>query len=183
MLQITFILIKNLYIILKILKIIKMKLTENDKIKYYHNSYIKADGLWFVKVEEHLGFEKALEIDRKVWEVLPKIQARFLKSKLKQRQGLGALGKCLEAKLELDNFHFRSCQNKNMLQINIVKCPWHNIMVKSGRENFSNRVGSVICSTEYSVWASEFGPGLNFKLSQRICAGDAHCHLIFSKTG
>lgn len=44
-----------------------MDLSEKEIIKYYYDSFIKVDGLWFVKVEERLGFEKALEIDRSVW--------------------------------------------------------------------------------------------------------------------
>jgi len=43
-----------------------MKLSENEKTNYFYNSYIKADGLWFIKVEENLGFELALEIDHQV---------------------------------------------------------------------------------------------------------------------
>jgi len=179
--QIIIICIKNLYILPKVFKIIKMKLSKNDIINYYYNSYIKADGLWFIKVEENFGFGQALEIDRQVWEVLPKIQARFLKSKLKNKQGLEALYQCLQVKLKLDNFHFKTTRTQNMLQINIHKCPWHNIMVKSGREKLSSQVGSVICNTEYSVWASEFDENLDFKLTKRICGGHSHCSLSFLK--
>ena len=38
-----------------------MKLSENEKTNYFYNSYIKAGSLLFVKVEENLGFELALE--------------------------------------------------------------------------------------------------------------------------
>ncbi|MGM0365921.1 MAG: DUF6125 family protein [Actinomycetota bacterium] len=158
-----------------------MKLSEKDKISYYYNSYVKVDGLWFIKVEENLGFEQALEIDRQVWEVLPKIQARFFKSKLKDKQGLEALSQCIEAKLKLDNFYFKTNRTQNMLQVEIHRCPWHNMMVKSGREKLSSQVGSLVCDTEYSVWASEFGDNLDFKLSKRICGGHNRCILSFLK--
>ncbi|MHA1372098.1 MAG: DUF6125 family protein, partial [Promethearchaeota archaeon] len=38
------------------------------------------DGLWFVKLEEQFGFEKALEIDDRVWAIYGKIEARRLKA-------------------------------------------------------------------------------------------------------
>jgi len=58
------------------------KLTQGEVSKYLYQSYSKVDGLWFMKVEEQFGFEKALEIDTGVWKILPKIQARYLKLKL-----------------------------------------------------------------------------------------------------
>lgn len=157
-------------------------LDEQNKIKYYYDSYVKADGLWFIKVEEELGFDKALQIDRKVWEVLPKIQSRFLKSKLGQKLGLRALSQCLQAKLEMDGFQFEKNKSKNLLTVSIYRCPWHDIMVKSGREKLSGKVGPLICHTEYSVWAQEFGKDLNFSLGDGLCCGQKHCSLIFSKT-
>ena len=48
--------------------------------EYLQNSYAKVDGLWFLKIEEQFGFEKALDMDLEVWKVMPKIQARYLKS-------------------------------------------------------------------------------------------------------
>ena len=42
-------------------------------VEYLRRSYQAVDGLWFMKVEEALGFEAALEADRRVWEILAKI--------------------------------------------------------------------------------------------------------------
>ncbi len=173
--------IKDLCIMPKIFTIIGMQLTEQDKTEYYYRSYIKADGLWFVKAEECFGFEKALDLDRQVWEVLPKIQARFFQSKLKHGRGIDALCTCLTAKLEWDHFQFQVSKTHNLLKISIQACPWHQIMVKSGRETLSGKVGAVICSTEYAVWAAEFGDDLDFRLRKRICGGQKQCHLEFSK--
>ena len=55
------------------------ELTEEQKTEYFRRSYTAADGLWFMMVEERLGFEQALQIDEAVWKVLPKIQARTMK--------------------------------------------------------------------------------------------------------
>ncbi len=61
-----------------------MKLTDKEISEYLHRCYTAADGLWFVKVEEKYGFDSALDIDKEVWKVIPKIQSRFLKNKLKR---------------------------------------------------------------------------------------------------
>ena len=55
--------------------------TDKDRAEYYHRCYKAVDGLWFVKTEEKFDFDTSLELDRDVWEVMPKIQARFLKKK------------------------------------------------------------------------------------------------------
>ena len=34
---------------------------EQQKVAYLRRSYAAVDGLWFVKLEEELGFERALE--------------------------------------------------------------------------------------------------------------------------
>jgi len=64
------------------------ELTYKQIAAYFHRSYAAADGLWFMKVEEKCGFETALEIDDQVWKVLPKIQARMLKSMLLLDEGM-----------------------------------------------------------------------------------------------
>ena len=52
-------------------------LTNKDRAEYYNRSYKAVDGLWFVKAEEQFDFDTALELDKEVWKVMPKIQARF----------------------------------------------------------------------------------------------------------
>ena len=53
-----------------------LNLTPEQTADYLHKSYAAVDGLWFMKVEEAEGFDKALDIDEKVWQVMPKIQAK-----------------------------------------------------------------------------------------------------------
>lgn len=157
------------------------EIKNKELLQYYYNCYTKVDGLWFIKVEEEYGFNKALEIDRKVWEILPKIQARFLKSKLKVDQGMDALLECIKIKMRLDKFKFeiKKINQGKDLKIVVDQCPWHNTMIKSGRENLSQKVGSAVCSVEYSVWAKEFGDNIGFEIKDRICKGSKCCTLFF----
>jgi hypothetical protein len=154
------------------------KLTDEQIAQYFHRSYTAADGLWFMKVEERRGFDEALEIDNEVWKVMPKIQARTLKSMLGAGIGADALMECFSAKLSIEGFQFQAEKEGDGLRICISRCPWHYLMVKSGRGHISDKVSSLICSTENSVWASEFG-GMRSEIESRICKGDQECVFRF----
>ncbi|MGD8776778.1 MAG: DUF6125 family protein, partial [Syntrophobacterales bacterium] len=161
-----------------------LDLTDKQIGEYFKRSYTAVDGLWFMKVEDRYGFDTALDIDDEVWEVMPKIQARKLKSLGNLEDGLDALRQCLITKLTLDGFVFQIEQSDDdsTLKINLSECPWHNIMIKSGREHLSGKVGTRICNTEYAVWASEFGETINFELHDQICEGEKCCTLLFQAT-
>ena len=154
-------------------------LSDEQVEEYFHRSYQAADGLWFMKVEEKYGFDIALQIDKEVWKVMPKIQARMIKSMLKIDMGETALRKSLETKLTLEGFKFRVEQGENGFRINISDCPWKNLIAKSRREKISEKVGTAICGVEYSVWASEFDENMQFRLSAQKCKDSEHCILEF----
>jgi len=153
-------------------------LTDKQAAQYFRRCYTAADGLWFMKVEENHGWTAALEVDEQVWKVLPKIQARMLKSVLNVDQGIDALQQCLTTRLTLEEFEFETQTSSDGFSISINRCPWHEQMVKSGRKHLSGTVGRRICGTEYPVWAAEFGP-IQFELQQQICDGCGQCVLRF----
>ncbi|MHC1593381.1 MAG: DUF6125 family protein [Methermicoccaceae archaeon] len=157
----------------------KITLSDEQKAEYLHRCYTAADGLWFMKVEEKYGFATALDIDNEVWKVLPKIQARTLKSMLNVGNGMDALLACFTTKLTLEGFEFEAEKCTDGLKVVISRCPWHGLMVKSGREKLSEQVGNRICNTEYALWASEFDENMSFELSSQICKGDERCVLQF----
>jgi len=167
------------------------ELTEPQKAEYFRRSYTAVDGLWFMKVEEMRGFEEALEADRRVWSVLPKIQARTLKSMLKAGEGIEGLAECIAAKHSAEGFDFEAGidggedVNGRILRLIISKCPWHELLAKSGREALSERVGSAICNVEYAAWAAEFGDEdrkISFNLKSQICKGDEVCTFLFEES-
>jgi hypothetical protein len=159
-----------------------VKLDCQQVAEYFHRCYKAVDGLWFMKVEEKHGFDRALDVDNEVWKVMPKIQARMLKSMLKLKHGPDALLKGLETKLELDGFKFKTEKTENSFRITISDCPWHNLMTKSGREKLSAAVGTTICNTEYQVWVSELAETMKFKLQSQLCEGKECCVLEFEET-
>lgn len=159
-----------------------MRLTDKQIADYFHRCFSAVDGLWFIKVEEKLGFEEALELDRRVWEVLPKIQSREIKSMLGLENNVKALEEALTTNLELKGFSYKVERDRAGLKVIIAKCPWHDTMVESNREQLSARVGAAICPTEYSVWAKEFGDfRFSFESEKRLCNGALSCILTFKK--
>ena len=160
-----------------------IQLTPQQIAEYFQRSYTTVDGLWFRKVEGKYGFEAALDIDNEVWEVFPKIQARLLKSLGKTGDGIDALFECLTTRLNLEGFEFKAGKSgRGGFKITINECPWHNLMIKSGREKLSGKVGTLVCNTEYSIWASEFGENIRFELKQQICQGSQSCILQFKSS-
>ena len=157
-------------------------MNDDQKIEYLRRSYSAVDGLWFVKIEEAYGFGKALSTDNEVWKMMPKIQARFLRSIYGLDKGIEALRSCFTEKLLLDGFIFQTeTDNQNhTFRVTITKCPWHDLMVKSRRENLAHQVGDHICNTEYSGWAREFGESISFEIQHQICSGSNLCVLQFS---
>ena len=160
-----------------------IQLTDKQVIEYFKKSYTSVDGLWFMKIEEQADFDTALQIDNKVWEIMPKIQARMLKSMSDSKNEFEALLECLSTKLSLEGFSFTVEDNikADNFSIAINNCPWHNLMIKSKRAGLSGKVGSVVCNSEYNVWAKEFGDNITFKLGEQICTGFKSCILHFSR--
>jgi len=167
----------------------QLELTDEQKAEYFRRSYTAVDGLWFMKVEEALGFDQALKLDEAVWRILPKIQARTLKGMLNLKGGLADLKAAISLRLALEGFSFQVQDREEGFAVIVDRCPWHDIMVKSGRESLADKVSDLICRVENSTWASEFDSdaekgspdGIKFEREQRICRDQERCVLRFIK--
>lgn len=155
------------------------ELSDRQIAEFFRRSYTTIDGLWFMKTEAMSGFEAALNTDDEVWKIFPKIQARMLKEFTGLSSGLDALRECFTTKLAIEGFRFDVQSAANGFTVAIARCPWHDAMVKSGREALSGRVGTRICGTEYLAWAREFGSGIRFQRRSEICTGSERCLLVF----
>jgi hypothetical protein len=149
-------------------------------VKYLRRSYHAVDGLWFLKVEEGTDFERALEVDRQVWEILAKIQAR------EARRLLGVEGnspeelrRCLNLKFGADGHDFEVDLDAEGLTVVIRGCPWRELLAKSKREHLGPRIAEAICTTEGEVWCQEFGDVYEFGIPEMGCAGAEECVMRF----
>ncbi|MFC1941591.1 DUF6125 family protein [Chloroflexota bacterium] len=156
----------------------------NDKqiIEYLHRCYTAVDGLWFMKLEDKHGFDTALEIDTDVWRIMPKIQARALKAMANPEDGIEGLMDCFSFKMMVEDYTFTTekIENPDGYRIIINKCPWLELLVKSGRENLAGTIGTAICNNDSSAWAAEFGDDIKFKLQDQMCKDSSQCILQFS---
>lgn len=158
-----------------------IELTDQQKADYFHRSYTAVDGLWFMKVEEQYGFDAALDVDVAVWMVMPKIQARKLKSLTGLGSGMDALFECFTTKLTIESFDFQAGRDDGGgFTISIARCPWVDLLAKSGRQHLAGKIGHRICDMEYSVWATEFDPGIVAEFGDRICDGCSRCVVRFN---
>ncbi len=156
-----------------------VELTDAQIAEYFRRSYTAVDGLWFMKVEDRLEFNQALEIDTEVWKIMPKIQARALKSLTGLGDGIEALFKCLTTRLFLEGFEYIAEWRGAGFHVTIRRCPWHDLRVKSGRAHISGKVGDTICHAENLVWAKEFGDGIVFVQRTQLCKDEAVCVMDF----
>ena len=159
-----------------------IELDDKQIAEFYYRSYTSADGLWFMKIEDKDGFDVALEIDNEVWKVMPKIQARMLKPLVKTDNAIEALMECVTTRLTLEGFGHQAenIGNNGSFKIIVNRCPWRDLVVKSGRGNLSEKIGTTVCNTIYSAWASEFDNNITFELQRQMCQGSETCVFQFS---
>lgn len=151
-------------------------------IRYLRKSYFGVDGLWFLKVEEREGFDKALEVDKKVWEVIPKIQAREIKKILNIRaEGARSLRKAILFKFKAEGYEVRESYKDGSLLVKILLCPWFEILKNSGRTHLIEEISKEICVPEFRVWAQEFGSNISYKFEKHKCLGEDYCELVFKE--
>lgn len=152
--------------------------------QFLKRSYAAVDGLWFVKVEETSGFEHALELDRQVWAVMAKIQARKARELLGVDDNTPAdLARCVGLKFLGDGQDADISHTNGGVRVRLPACMWFDVMQRAGREDVARRIGEVICPTEMAVWAQEFGGGYEVNIPRRLCAGCECCEIVFTTTG
>jgi predicted ArsR family transcriptional regulator len=159
------------------------ELSHKQITEYFRRCFSSVDGLWFLKVEEAFGFDRALSIDNDVWKILPRIQARFIKSAAELGEGMDALLDCLTMKLKIEGFSFHVERERDgkSFHVTVDRCPWHALLQEAGRTAVAAKVGTLICNTEYSALAAEFGDDIRFRLGQMICSGKKYCTLHFQR--
>ena len=130
-----------------------------------------VDGLYYLGIEEDFGTEAATEIDRKVWEVMGKIEARKLK-KLLEVDGDDVASMIFTLQhsgwaLDLEDKEIVVEKDKAILRN--VKCRVQNTRLKKGLSEFGCkpvRFGFL------RAFAKEFNPDIAVKCN--VCPPDDH---------
>ena len=147
---------------------------------YLRKCFVSVDGLWFMKTEEDADFEKALEIDIAVWNVLPKIEARTIKELLSLGHGIEALHTALDFKLRAELYTAAlSPVHEDCFTLNVHDCPWVKHIQKANRAHFIERISSSICPAEYCTFTAEFGKNITTDHQRGDCAQHGKCCFFY----
>jgi len=147
--------------------------------EYFKKCFIAVDGLWFMMLENTDSFEKALEVDRKVWEIMPKIQARKIRELFEMTDANQEdLIKALRFKLDAEDFVSELQLENSQIKITIQECPWLALLRKANREHLAEKISDAICTIEYGVFAREFVENMGFDVTSRRCSGDQVCTFV-----
>jgi|Deesub1362A_J573_1020465.scaffolds.fasta_scaffold00709_18 hypothetical protein len=151
-------------------------------VRYLRKSYFSVDGLWFLKVEERDGLDNALEVDKEVWKIMPKIQAREIKKILGLRENdIRSLRKAVLFKFKTEGYEVKEEYKDNSFWVRILLCPWFEIMKSSGREHLAEKISKNICVPEFRIWAQEFGTNISYRFEKHKCLGEEYCELFFEE--
>jgi hypothetical protein len=144
-----------------------------------------VDGLYFLGIEEKMDTETATEIDRKVWEVMGKIEAKRIR-KLFNIEGtdIPSLMKALKYSgwsLDLEDKEIIIKKDKGVIRN--VRCRVQNTRLKKGLKEFGCKP---VRWGFLKSFAHEFNPEINVKC--KVCPPDSHpddlwCEWIFEMKG
>jgi len=130
-----------------------------------------VDGLYFLGIEKSFGTKAATEVDRKVWEVMGKIEARKLKEFFEiNGDDLPSMMKALSYSswaMDLENKEIIIKENKAIIRN--VNCRVQNTRIKKGLKEFGCkpvRFGFL------KAFAKEFNQ--NIVVSCKVCPPDKH---------
>ncbi|KYK22952.1 hypothetical protein AYK24_08165 [Thermoplasmatales archaeon SG8-52-4] len=130
-----------------------------------------VDGLYYLGIEEKLGTETATEIDRKVWEVMGKIEARKIKDFFNfKKNDITTMMKALQySGWALDLEDKEIIVEKNRGVIRNIKCRVQNTRLKKGLIEFGCKP---VRWGFLKAFAKEFNPDI--VVNCKICPPDKH---------
>ena len=87
----------------------------------------------------------------------------------------------LSLKLEADGHVFEQEMSAERVRFTILRCPWLELLRRSGRVELAGTISKVICPTECEAWCREFGGEVAFELPARACLGGERCEMVFTR--
>ena len=156
-----------------------------DKIADYIFMHLRnmwaVDGLYYLGIEEKMDTETATEIDRKVWEVMGKIEARRIKKLFElEKNDIPTMMKGLRLSgwtLDLEDKEVILEKEKGIIRN--IKCRVQNTRLKKGLKEFGCKP---VRWGFLKSFAHEFNPNIEVKCN--VCPPDKHpddlwCEWVF----
>ena len=130
-----------------------------------------VDGLYYLGIEGDFGTEAATEIDRRVWEVMGKIEAKKLKKFLEIKEDdIATMIKTLRfSGWSLDLEDKEIVVEKDRAVLRNVKCRVQNTRLKKGLSEFGCKP---VRWGFLRAFAKEFNPNIEVKCN--VCPPDEH---------
>ena len=148
---------------------------QKDLVRLIKSSLTAIDGLWFLEVENELGFQKAFEIDLGVWKKYgPVMIKRITKMLAITDNGLDSFLRIFEVLCDIDGTRFTvRDQSESAAVLVIDHCPWHENLKRSKRENLVRC--DVVDKTVFPEWIQSFNPDMRIELYKSIPGGHERC--------
>jgi len=144
---------------------------ELHKLLFTHLRNMWAvDGLYFLGIEERWGTDAATDIDKNVWAVMGKLEARYLKKFLGNGDDLPSMMKALRLSswaLDIEDKEYEIGQNEAIVRN--TNCRVQNTRIKKGRGEFPCKQ---VRWEFLKAFTKEFHPDIEVKC--RVCPPDDH---------
>lgn len=149
-------------------------------VKLMRSALTAIDGLWFLEVEEKIGFDEAFEIDIAVWKRYGPIIIKRIKKALSiTKTDLDSFLQVLEYLCSIDGTKF-DIKDKSPKKafIRVTHCPWWENLKRSNRENLVRC--DVVDKVIFPEWAKSFNPKIEFLLEKSLPDGHDACEWVIS---
>lgn len=142
-------------------------------IGMYGGNSLTVDGLWFTKVEEEFGLDKAIEIDTKVWGEYGTIEAkRIMKTLGIKEKSIPALVKALNFQVWVRatgmEYEFQQV-GKDKVVFNVTDCRPQKARIRKGLGEFPCKPVGIALFEEFARVIDH-----RFKLRCLVCPPDPH---------
>lgn len=140
-------------------------------------NWLAHDGLWFRAVEDQYGIERAMELDKKVWEKFTVIEAKRIIKRLglETEGGIPALTQALQFRLYAHiNKQEIVEQSDTHCVFRMNKCRVQEARQRHGLPDFPCKSVGIV---EYSGFAATIDPRIKTKCL--VCPPDPHPHDVW----
>lgn len=128
------------------------------------------DGLWFLAVEEALGLEQAIKLDKQVWSVCAESEAKRLKKFMSIPNGLAGLAKAFNFHVMFLATEFEISQpSEEVVVFAVTSCKPQLARVRKGLGEFPCKEAGIPCMSSF---AKVIAPSAEVRCV--ICPPDPH---------
>ncbi|MEJ2250457.1 MAG: DUF6125 family protein [Candidatus Lokiarchaeota archaeon] len=160
-----------------------IEVTDEDKLFYFEKNFFTLDGLWMIETENEIGWEKALQIDLKVWIRLLKIIFRRIKRYLIiKNNNLEDLIEILTFRWSVEGWKYKiQDNNEGEVKVEILECPYQQIMSRNpDRTEKAPLICKNMCIPFYKEIVKEFNSKIQLKREKYQGLGDNICDFKFT---